>query len=273
VGVDVQPVESTGREPVSVGIFSDDPLKIAEVVPVVEGLGWKLLTFDPFAPIDVYNDRISLLIFSLKEVAPSGLELITGVKSQSRANLLVISNDRNPQTIADALRSGADDYLVSPFEPAELVVRVRALVTRVWPSADRREGNDIKFDVEKRAIVAGPYAVQFTPLEWDVLSILLERDGVPVSTDAVASEISGGRVQSATVPRIISRVRRKLETGNFAAISVTTVQNRGYVAQYRRASDHERSRTVLPVPRPTGEKSQSGRSADDGAFASWENAV
>lgn len=231
------PIDDAGRAPILVAIVVDDATRADVLVPIVEGLGWAALRFDVSRVLDELGNDVSLVILSLSHIDEDVLELIASVNLQSRAKVLVISDNRDPQVIADTLRSGADDYLVSPFATAELVARTRSLVTRVWPTTDRRVGNGLVFDFERRQISAGPYSVHFSPLEWDVLNVLLEHDGAPVSVDAIVGDSQLHHVQSTTIPTIISRIRRKLEAGQFGAISVTTVQNRGYVAQFRRASD------------------------------------
>ena len=236
----VRSAEDTEPVPVLIGILTNDPARAEVLVPIVEGLGWTALRFDASVSPEVLSDEISLLILSLADVADGRLELVASIGVHSRASLLVVSDDRNPQVIADTLRSGADDYLISPFATAELVVRMRSLVTRVWPTTDRRFGNGLKFDFQMRSIVAGPYSVQFTPLEWDVLNVLLEHDGLPVPSDAIVNDTQLRQLQPSTIPTIISRIRRKLEASYFQAISVTTVQNRGYVAQFRRSSDQQK---------------------------------
>jgi len=235
----VRSSEWTESVPVLAGILADDPARAEVLVPIIEGLGWTALRFDASVSPEVLRDEISLLILSLADVAQGRLELVASIGVHSRASLLVISDNRNPQVIADTLRMGADDYLISPFATAELVARMRSLITRVWPTTERRVGNGLKFDFRERSIATGPYAVQFTPLEWDILNVLLEHDGLPVSSDAIASDTQLRQVQTSTIPTIISRIRRKLEASHFHAISVTTVQNRGYVAQFRRSSDQQ----------------------------------
>lgn len=260
---DIQASERADQGPIYVGIYSEEPFETSEIVPLVEELGWETRPVDPFQLAEVPDEQLDLIIFSLTQDARRGLEIVVGTRAVSRAKILVICADRNPQVIADVLRSGADDYLVSPYEPAELVARMRALVTRIWPFTERRESSGIKFDSESHTIVAGPLKVQLSPLEWEVLSVLLEHDGLPVSTDTIAKDMDRGRVQPSTVPRIISHIRRKLETSGFVAISVITVQNRGYVARFRRSSDYKLSREEMSVQMPNAGKPQT-RPADRG---------
>lgn len=236
----LQPVDDAERSPILVGIVVDEPSRADVLISAVENQGWIARRFDFSLPLEDLGDEISLVVLSLSQVDEGALELVSSVGLQSRANVLVISDDRSPQDIADVLRSGADDYLVSPFAIAECVARMRSLVMRVWPTTDRRDGSGLLFDFDRRQISAGPQSVLFSPLEWDVLTVLLEHDGSPVSIEAISRDLQVKRVQPSTVPTIVSRIRRKLETGEFRAITVSTVQNRGYVAQFRRASDHLR---------------------------------
>ena len=226
---------------VLVGVSTDRGAALDDLTPAINELGWSTVEIDPWSESIDRMDEIDLIVFNLESVGTTTLEKVTEVSLFAKAKMLVISRDRDPQVIADVLRSGADDYLVRPFAIPELEARMYALVTRVWPSTDRRTSRSIAFDVDTRSVSAGPYSVRFTPLEWDVLSVLMERDGEPISADSVARELDFRNLQKSTIPTIVSRIRRKLTANKFEAISVTTVQNRGYVAQFRRAADHWRS--------------------------------
>lgn len=266
-----------GGSTVLVGAFADRQAGLEELEPAIGDLGWNIVEFDPSGldpsgPIE--TDRLAgfdLIVFNLESVGTDTLEKVAETSLFAPAKVLVISEDRDPQVIADVLRSGADDYLVSPFETPELAARMYSLVTRVWPSTDRRVSRRIAFDFDTRSIAAGPYSVRFTPLEWDVLCVLMEHDGDPIPAGSVVHELDFRTLQPSTIPTVISRIRRKLAANSFEAISVTTVQNRGYVAQFRRSSDHW-NHSDRPKCEPTSGQpgwpsaphaaSRSGRSSD-----------
>lgn len=269
-----------GESMVLVGVFSDRGAALDDLAPAIRDLGWNTVDFDPWSESIDRMDEIDLIVFNLESVGTGTLEKVTEVSLFAQAKMLVISKDRDPQVIADVLRSGADDYLVRPFAIPELEARMYALVTRVWPSTDRRRSRSIAFDVDTRSVSAGPYSVRFTPLEWDVLSILMEHDGEPISAGSVARELEFRNVQKSTIPTVVSRIRRKLTANSFEAISVTTVQNRGYVAQFRRASDHWRNgngnnsgdgRSLSDAPTPEASASPSAKANRQGMFSSQGN--
>jgi DNA-binding response OmpR family regulator len=226
------------RLTVRVGLLAEPRDKHHPVIAVVENLGWECVMLAGWPPSIEEIGALDLLIFNVDRVGQSALATISDAGLDLQLKILVVSRSRNPQTIADVLRCGAHDYLVSPFAPAELEARMVALVTRVWPASDRRSQNGIRFDFVSRTTQAGPYAVAFTPLEWDVLIALFERDGQPVAAEQIAEDLPHRALKPSSVTAVVSRIRRKLRSHNFGAITIDTIQGHGYVARFRRASDH-----------------------------------
>jgi DNA-binding response OmpR family regulator len=240
------------RTGVRVGLLADPPDQHHPALSVIENLGWEsvaLTTWPP--PIEEDSGALELLILSVDRVSRASLATISDAALNPQLNILVVSKGRNPQTIADVLRCGAHDYLARPFAPLELEARMVALVTRVWPTSDRRSQNGISFDFVSRTAVTGPYVVAFTALEWDVLIALLERDGQPMTTGQVIDELSHRALKSSSITAVVSRIRHKLERYDFRALTIDTVQGRGYVARFRRASDQ--------WTRATGSQESDGR--------------
>jgi DNA-binding response OmpR family regulator len=217
--------------------LADLPGQQQAILSVIENLGWEFVVLTAWPPVETAAGDLDLLVLSVSRIRQAALATISDAALNPQLSILVVSEGRNPQTIADVLRSGAHDYLVSSFAPLELEARMVALVTRVWPTSDRRSQNGISFDFASRTIVAGPYHVTFTPLEWDVLIALLERDGQPMATKQVVAELSHRDVKPSNITAVVSRIRRKLERNNFRALTIDTVQRRGYGARFRRSSD------------------------------------
>lgn len=226
------------RSGIRVGLLADPPVQQESIYSAIENLGWEPVSLKAWPPIEVEARTLDLLVLNVDRIRHETLATISDAALHAQLIILVVSKDRNPQTIADVLRCGAHDYLVSPFAPPELEARMAVLVTRVWPSSDRRSSKGIRFDFDSRTVVAGPYVVSFTSLEWDVLIALLENDGQPVGAKQVVAKLPHRTLKPSSIVAVISRIRHKLERRDFRALTIDTIQGRGYVARFRRSSDH-----------------------------------
>jgi DNA-binding response OmpR family regulator len=144
--------------------------------------------------------------------------------------VMIVADDRDPQLIADVLRSGVDDYLVAPFHPLELRVRMRAHIHRGDASGQRQQ-EMLRFDLDHRTISNGTAFLALSSREWDVLMRLLEANGCPVPAAALCSSIEGRMTTTQAVASTIARLRHHLERSGFDAITIVTVRGQGYIAR------------------------------------------
>lgn len=141
--------------------------------------------------------------------------------------VMVIADDGDPQLIADVLRSGVDDYLVAPFHPLELSVRMHAHINRSDTSSHWRR-NVYVFDFAHRTISSGKMFVSLSRREWDVLIHLLSANGHPVPVADLCSHVGGKATTTRAVASTIARLRHHLERSGLGAITITTVRGQGY---------------------------------------------
>lgn len=130
------------------------------------------------------------------------------------------------------LNSGADDYLPKPFDPDELLARIRAVLRRSGrldhSAASMKTFADVQVDFQTREVWSGGRIVDLTALEFDILNLLIIADGRVVSRD----EISACLLEREASPYDraldvhISHLRRKLESGGAL---IHTVRGIGYV--------------------------------------------
>ena len=132
------------------------------------------------------------------------------------------------------LEIGADDYLPKPFEPRELVARLRALLRRT--AASRTETETLSFsglsiDLLRREVTVGTRVVALTSIEFKLLLSLAKQPGKPLSRDDLseAVQLGGYQPQERTVDVQIARLRRKLREASPGAEWIDTLRGEGYV--------------------------------------------
>ncbi len=147
--------------------------------------------------------------------------------------LLMLTARGDPLDRALGLEIGADDYLAKPFEPRELVARVRALLRRQAPGrldAGLLRFDGLSIDLLKREVLAGERAVLLTGIEFRLLVAMAREPGRVFSREALSQAAQPGSYQPAdrTVDVQIARLRRKLAQASPGAQWIDTARSEGY---------------------------------------------
>ena len=193
----------------------------------------------------------AILILDVMLPGGSGFELLKVLRQQSGMPVLLLTARGEAVDRILGLEIGADDYLAKPFDPRELVARIRAILRRAPDGAPvplRSEHDEvlnvgeIGMSMGTRTVTCGGQPVDLTSVEFNVLELLLRHAGNVVTREQIA-EVALGRPLNAfdrSVDVHVSRLRKKL--GSFAGTDDLIRPIRG-IGYFMPASTPERSRT------------------------------
>jgi DNA-binding response OmpR family regulator len=160
-----------------------------------------------------------------------GVEVAKKLRSDGDVPILVLTARDAVDDRVKGLDSGADDYLVKPFDRQELLARLRALLRRRPPrgSAFVVVG-DLKLNPDTREVSRGDRTIDLTSREFELLEYLMRNERLVVSRDRLLEEVWGYApfAETNTVDVFVSNLRRKLESGGEPRV-LHTVRGAGYV--------------------------------------------
>jgi two-component system KDP operon response regulator KdpE len=143
-----------------------------------------------------------------------GTDVCRELRAWYHAPIVVLSAVGEEKEKVDALDAGADDYITKPFSGEELLARLRAVLRRATPSAERLiTVGDLVIDLEKRAVTMDERPVALTPIEYDLLRVLAQNEGKLLTHPALLREVWGPAFQEESnyLHVHISHLRRKIE--------------------------------------------------------------
>ena len=170
-----------------------------------------------------------LVVLDVMMPGESGLELTRALRADGRIPVLLLTAMAEPEDRINGLEQGADDYLSKPFEPRELVLRVRNLLQRRpatdVASKDIRFGG-CRFDVMRGELYRGGDLVHLTAAEAGLLSMLAQKAGQAVSREELSISLSDN-LRNVDVQ--MTRLRRKIERDPRFPRYLQTVRGTGYI--------------------------------------------
>lgn len=171
-----------------------------------------------------------LLVLDIMMPGETGLALTTSLRSEGRdLPVLMLSALADTDDRIAGLATGSDDYLVKPFEPRELLLRIKNLLRRVRVAApaktDVRFGGFL-FNVPRGELRRNGDLIRLTSREKELLRVLSNRSGTPLSRLELAQPGSEESARSVDVQ--INRLRQKIESDPANPVYLQTVRGAGY---------------------------------------------
>jgi two-component system, OmpR family, response regulator MprA len=179
---------------------------------------------------------VDLVILDLGLPGLDGVEVCRRLRADSDVPILILTARSELDDRVEGLDSGADDYLVKPFERQELLARMRALMRRRPPrgSAALVVG-DLRLNPDTREVNRGDRQIELTNREFELLEYLMRNERLVVSRERLLEEVWGydPMAMTNTIDVFISNLRRKLEEGDEDRL-LHTKRGAGYVLRAAR---------------------------------------
>jgi two-component system, OmpR family, phosphate regulon response regulator OmpR len=174
--------------------------------------------------------NFDLLVLDIMMPGESGLELVEFLRGAGRAQpVLMLSALAEPEDRIRGLLAGGDDYLPKPFEPQELLLRIRSILRRALqpdePPSEVRFGAFV-FHLGRGELRRDGEIVRLTASERDLLRLLAQRGGAPASRGELSEPGAGEDARSVDVR--INRLRQKIEDDPANPVYLRTLRGAGY---------------------------------------------
>ncbi|MCB1783324.1 MAG: response regulator transcription factor [Alphaproteobacteria bacterium] len=173
------------------------------------------------------------LVVDVMMPGQSGLEFTAELRSRGETiPVLILTALGESSDRIGGLESGADDYLPKPFEPRELVLRLKAILRRTQKPSESVKSiykiGNWRFDPEHDELIDGQKVSRLTAVEGNLLRALLRKAGQVVSREELATDC-GLESAERTIDVQVTRLRRKIETDPKTPRWLQTVRGKGYL--------------------------------------------
>lgn len=217
-------------------LIADDEANIRELAGLYlkkDGFDVITVTNGMEALAQIKADMPSLLVLDLMMPDMDGWEVCRRVRAEGNLPIIMLTARDDDIDKIVGLEMGADDYLTKPFNPRELVARVRAILRRVSPEGgnssrpQKRQLGNVTIDPGSREVLVGETAVSLRAKEFDLLLTLIEHANRVLSRDQLLDLVWGYEFygQTRTVDVHVAHLREKLSD---STLTIETVWGMGY---------------------------------------------
>ncbi len=214
----------------------DDDAALAEMLTIVlrnEGFEPRVSPTGDAALGDFRDFRPDVVLLDLMLPGKDGIDVCREIRAESGVPIVMLTAKSDTVDVVVGLESGADDYVVKPFKPKELVARIRARVRRHDdPGPESLTIGDLTIDVAGHQVARDGVPIALTPLEFDLLVCLARRPWQVFTREVLLEQVWGYRHAADTrlVNVHVQRLRSKVEHDPENPEIVVTVRGVGYKA-------------------------------------------
>jgi DNA-binding response OmpR family regulator len=212
----------------------DDDLEIRQLLSqYLSQQGFDVIAFaDGESFLKAQMSQFDLAVLDIGLPGMDGLDVCRNLRQTSSLPVIMLTAASDDLDRILGLELGADDYMGKPFNPRELLARVKALLRRVkvqQPVANSENTPTLNIDTLTRSVSYAGTNLPLTGAEFDLLNLLYQHQGEVLSRDAICQVLHGRNAQpfDRSIDTTISRLRNKLN--QVAGDSIQNVRGKGYV--------------------------------------------
>jgi len=187
--------------------------------------------------------QFDLLVIDVMMPGESGISLTKKIRKNKTVPILLLTALSEVKERILGLESGADDYLVKPFEPRELVLRIQSIIKRYEIKAEEKlkkkiNFGNISFNLKTKILSKGDKVINLTTNEVELLEILINNINKIISREEiiksfrVKKNISENNLENRTIDVQITRLRQKIEIEPKTPRYLKTIRTKGYILNY-----------------------------------------
>ncbi|KQP97569.1 MULTISPECIES: MtrAB system response regulator MtrA [unclassified Rathayibacter] len=214
----------------------DDDAALAEMIGIVLRAEEYDVFFcaDGSGALDAFRrSRPDLVLLDLMLPGKDGIEVCRDVRAESGVPIIMLTAKSDTSDVVQGLESGADDYMVKPFDPKELVARIKTRLRPAQVAANAvLQVGDLSLDVAGHEVRRGEARIGLTPLEFDLLLALASKPQQVFTREMLLEQVWGYHYKADTrlVNVHVQRLRAKVEKDPDDPRIVMTVRGVGYRA-------------------------------------------
>lgn len=216
-------------------VVAEDDVRQAEVVRrYLRAAGYRAsVVHDGRSTIElVLRSQPELLVLDVMMPGPDGIEVCRALRRESNVPVLILTARRDEDDLILGLEAGADDYLVKPYNPRELMARIRTMLRRnEWtPDAPLLRVGEVAVDVPGHHVTVGGRRVDCTPSEFEILAAMAAAPDRVFTRAQLLEKTRGFEVSATdrTVDMHVVKLRRKIEPDPRRPSYLLTVYGIGY---------------------------------------------
>ena len=213
----------------------EDDLSLSDVLAfTLRRVGYEVITaFDGVAALQLWEaEKPDLVVLDLNLPKLDGLAVCRQIRSQAQTPIIILSVRSGDEEVVKGLELGADDYIVKPFSPNQLVARIRAVSRRagVAETASVLELAGLTFDRTRNEVQRQDgEPVRLTPLEAKLLEALILHAGQVLTSDTLITVVWGTEGGDRTMlKQLVYRLRVKIDPDEPSSSLVETIPGIGY---------------------------------------------
>ena len=185
-----------------------------------------------------------MLVIDVMMPGEDGIAFTRDLRRSQQMPILLLTAKGEASNRIEGLEAGADDYLVKPFEPRELLLRINAILRRIPQPKPAEPGpkvlhlGAVRYDMDRGELWRGSDPVRLTATEAALMRIFATQPGQPITRDRLVSDLGRGAgedgspgAQERAVDVQITRLRRKIEDDPRQPRYLQTVRGEGYMLQ------------------------------------------